>query len=390
MKRIQPTRGLLGCLLLVALASGSAGCQKAPAGGAPPAPAVDVAQPVRRTITLFNEHIGSTRAYESVEIRARVSGELERIAFEPSRLVEKGDLLFVIEPRSYKAARDEAFAALKSAEAELARAESDLERVSIAIQTDAVSQSDLDLAKAQRDKAEAAVLSARASLDQAELQYSYTQVRTPITGQVGRNLVDVGNVVGAGERTLLTTVNRVKPIFVYFDAPEEVVLQALRMRGTTVQEFGDPDRPFGDQTRPPVFVSTLADEGYPFEGELDFVGNTVDPDTGTIQLRAVLANEDLQLFPGLFVRVRVPVGDVEDAILIDEKAVGTDLGGRFLYLVGADNLVEQRYVELGPVQEDGMVPIMEGLEGDETYIVDGMLRARPGMPVTPERAAKGS
>jgi RND family efflux transporter MFP subunit len=381
MRTRDPLGGLTRCLALALLVTTVYGCQQGPGTALPPPPTVGVAQPVRREVTIYNEYTGATRAVESVEIRARVSGELEQMTFEPSRIVEEDELLFVIEPRPYQAARDEAFAALKSAEADLARAESDLDRVSIAIRTNAVSQADVDLARARRDMAEASVLSAKARLDRAELEYSYTQVRSPISGQVSRNFVDVGNIVGGSDATVLTTVNRLKPIHVYFAGPEEMVLRALRARGSNPEAYKDHEPV-------PAYVATLADEGYPHEGVIDYVSNTVDPTTGTIELRAVLDNENLSLFPGLFVRVRVPSGVVDDAILIDERAVGTDLGGRYVYLVGEGNVVEQRYVELGPVQEDGLVPVWDGLDGAESYIVEGLLRARPGLPVTPQPAGE--
>jgi RND family efflux transporter MFP subunit len=367
--------------MLLTLSGSTLGCGGGAESGPPPPPDVGVARPIKRDVTLYSEHLGSTEAYEAVEVRARVSGELEEITFQPSTFVEEGEQLFVIEPRLYKAERDAADAALKSAEAELARAESDLKRVEQAVKTNAVSESDVDLARADRDMARASVLSAEAQLDAAELQYSYTQVRSPIAGQVGRNRVDRGNIVDGSQGTLLTTVNRVQPMFVYFDAPEEIVLRALQNLDLTT--LIDRERvESGEVTR--AEVATLIDEGYPYDGPIDYISNTVDPDTGTIQLRAVLTNESLNLFPGLFVRVRIPVGLLEDAVLIREEALGTDLGGRYVYVVGEGNVVEQVYVELGPVEPDGMVPVTDGLDGSETYIVDGMLRARPGMPVTPE------
>jgi len=222
----------------------------------------------------------------------------------------------------------------------------------------------------------------RAALDRAELQYSYTQVRAPITGQVGRNLVDRGNIVDGNQGTLLTTVNRMQPMFVYFDAPEEVVLRALKDRNITTTLDIDSNDPQREAAM--AQVATLIDEGFPFSGPIDYVSNEVDAATGTIQLRAVLPNEDMRLFPGLFVRVRIPMELLEDAVLIREVALGTDLGGRYVYIVGDDNIVERRYVTLGAVEPDGMVPILDGLDGSETYIVEGLLRARPGMPVTPE------
>jgi RND family efflux transporter MFP subunit len=342
---------------------------------------VGVAQPIKRDVTVFSEHLGSTRAYESVEVQARVTGELERITFDPSTIVREGDLLFVIEPRQYKAERDAADAALKSAQAELARTESDLQRVEQAVKTNAVSQSDVDLARANRDMARASVLSAEAALDRAELTLSYTRVQAPITGQVGRNLVDRGNIVSGSEGTLLTTVNRMQPMFVYFDAPEEVVLRALRSTSLTT-EIDQSKLERGDTVK--AEIATLIDDDFPFTGPIDYVSNTVDAATGTIQLRAVLPNEEMNLFPGLFVRVRIPIQLLEDAVLIREQALGTDLGGRYVYVVGEGNVVERRYVQLGVVEPDGMVPILEGLDGSETYVVEGLLRARPGMPVTPD------
>lgn len=352
------------------------GCSKGAEMTPPPPPPVGVSQPVRRTITIFQEFIGTTRASESVEIRARVSGELEQMTFDPSRLIQEDDLLFVIEQVPYQAARDSAAASVASAKAELARAEADLERVLQAVKTDAVSKSDVDLARAQRDQAKASVQSSEAKLTQAELELSYTEVRSPISGQVGRNLVDVGNVVGGQGSTVLTTVNKLKPLFVYFDAPEEAVLNALRSRDWTPETYG--------KEAFHAFVGTLIDDGFPYEGVVNYISNTVDAATGTIEIRLALPNDDLKLFPGLFVRVRAPRQELENAVLIQEQAVGTDLGGRFVYLVGKDNVVEQRYIEHGQVQDDGTVPVTSGLEGGETYIVEGLLRARPGMPVTPQ------
>jgi RND family efflux transporter MFP subunit len=379
--------GFWSCLTLAMLATLAVGCGGGAETGPPPPPDVGVAQPIKRDVTLYSEHLGTTQAFESVEVKARVSGKLERITFDPSTIVEEGAQLFVIEPRLYKAERDAADAALKSAQAELARTESDLQRVEQAVKTNAVSQSDVDLARANRDMARASVLSAEAALDSAELQYSYTQVRAPITGQVGRNRVDRGNIVSGSQGTLLTTVNRMQPMFVYFDVPEEIVLLALKnLDLTTVVDINSED----EASRRGVTkaeVATLIDKDYPFTGPIDYVSNTVDSATGTIQVRALLPNEEMNLFPGLFVRVRIPMGVLEDAVLIREEALGTDLGGRYVYVVGEGNVVEQKYVELGPVEPDGMVPVTEGLDGTETYIVDGILRARPGMPVTPDSAA---
>ncbi|MEJ2482356.1 MAG: efflux RND transporter periplasmic adaptor subunit [Gemmatimonadota bacterium] len=349
------------------------------------APEVTVSQPVVRPVQPFVDFTGTTRAVESVEIRARVGGVLERQSFRPSEIVEEGQVLFVIEPEQYRAARDEAQALLQAAIADSALKESNLDRIRIAIETNAVSKQDLDRAQAERDAAVAGVLGARARLSRAQLDYEYTQVRSPIAGQVGRRLVDPGNLVGYGEQTLLTTVNRVRPIHVLFNAPEWVVLEILRQVEGARQRAGEGDTE-DTAARPTVqaLVGTSADEDrFPFVGAIDFIGNTVDPSTGTIELRALFENEDRQLFPGLFVRVRLLAAESADALLIDERGVGTDLGGKYVYLVDEDDIVERRYVKLGQLQPDGMIVVEEGLEPDERYISSGLLRARPGLPVTP-------
>jgi len=379
------------CMVVAGLALAAGGLVAACGGEEQtrPSPEVTIAQPETRPVRPYVDFTGTTRAVESVEIRARVGGVLEQQLFEPSQIVEGGDVLFVIEQDVYQASRDEALALLRSATADSALKESNLERVQIAIETNAVSRQDLDRAQAERDAAEAAVLGARARLSRARLDYDYTMVRTPITGQVGRRRVDPGNLVGFGEQTLLTTVNKIQPIHVYFNAPEWVVLaiirqvEAVRQSETSAMGEGVSTREDAEQVAR-VLVGTAGDEDrFPFEGYIDFIGNTVDPSTGTIELRAVFENADFGLFPGLFVRVRVMAEDESDALLVDERAIGTDLGGKYVYLVGENDIVEQRYVQLGQPQPDGTIEIVEGLEGGEKYISNGLLRARPGLPVTP-------
>jgi RND family efflux transporter MFP subunit len=350
-------------------------------GGGPPAPQapqVTVAEPERRTVQSYGEFTGTTRAVESVEIRARVAGTLEEIRFEPSRPVRSGQVLFVIEREPYLAARDEALGSLRSAEAELARAESDLRRVEQAIQTNAVSQSDLDRAQATRDQAEAAVLAARGRLANAELNLEYTLVRSPIDGMIGRWFVDPGNLVGATGPTHLATVNALAPIYVYFEAAEDIVLAFLAARSDSTQRQDRVGR---------VQVALANETDFPHEGAIDFIDNTVDPATGTIELRAVLPNADGALFPGLFVRIRVVGREKPNALVVREQAIGTDLGGKYVLVVGEGDVVDQRYVTLGPRQDDGTIEVTDGLDGMERYIVNGMLRARPGFPVTPQSEA---
>lgn len=369
---------------LAALAAACGGGE----GPGPQAPPVTVATPEVRDVLTYADFTGTTRAVASVVVRARVAGVLEDVRFAPSTDVREGDVLFVIEQTQYEAARDEARAAVRSAEADLALAESNLERVRIAIETEAVSEQDLDRAEAQREAAAAAVLAARARLVDAERAYSYTLVRAPVSGQVGRSLVDAGNLVGQGEATALTTVNTLDPIYVYFNAPESAVLNYLSARSEAEDAAADP-AVVAEVGR--IYVGTAAERGYPHEGRIDFIGNTVDPATGTIELRGVLENADRSLFPGLFVRVRAPGRLRPGAVLVEEAAIGTDLGGKYVMVVGEGGIVEQRHVELGQIQDDGTVVVASGLEPGETYIVNGLLRARPGLPVTPltrEQAAE--
>jgi multidrug efflux system membrane fusion protein len=364
------------------------------------APDVTVAQPVVRPVQPYVDFTGTTRSVESVEIRARVGGVLEQQLFRPSDFVHERDVLFIIEQEQYQAARDEAVALMRSAVADSALKESNLERVQIAIETNAVSRQDLDRAQAERDAAVAAVLGARARLSRAQLDYEYTTVRSPIDGQVGRRRIDPGNLVGYGEQTLLTTVNRMQPIHVFFNAPEWVVLAMLRQMEEARQELAATDESIMDAVEAAevlddaavraqkavvkVLVGTAADEDrFPFDGYVDFIGNTVDPSTGTIELRAVFENEDRQLFPGLFVRVRVMAVEADERLLVAERAIGTDLGGKYMFLVGEDNVVERRYVQVGQPQPDGTIVVDEGVEQGDTYISNGLLRARPGLPVTP-------
>jgi len=317
----------------------------------PPPPEVTVATPERRDVDYFQEFSGNTRATEFAEIRARVAGTLDEQRFNSSRIVRENQLLFVIEPEPYQASFDEAEAAVAAAKSALAAAASDLERIELAIQSNAVSRQDLDRAVAARDQSEAGVRAAQARFDQATINLGYTQVRSPITGMVSRRFVDLGNLVGASEPTVLTTVTRMDPMYVFFNAPEQFVLEALRARDMRLgDEPGAADTMY-------VSIATAIDDGFPFGGYVDFLSNTVDASTGTIELRAVIDNAQLKLFPGLFVRVRATGASVPNAIVVHEVSIGTDLAGKYLLVVDDQNIVDQRYVTLGPVQDDGRVVV---------------------------------
>ena len=344
---------------------------------AAPPPEVTVAYPEQRDVTNYLEFTGQTRAVEAVEIVARVPGVLEEMHFEPSSVVNKGDLLFVIEPEPYIASRNAADADVKTWEAELVRANADLERLELAIQTNAVSAQEVDRARADVQQAEANLLGAKAGLHQAEISLDYTQVRSPLTGMVSRNMVDLGNLVGSTGNTVLTTVMNINPIFVYFDMSELILLEALEANDSTVAT---------DRQNTPAYLGLASEEGWPHEGILDYIDNTVNVATGTIQVRAIFENPRLVLFPGLFARIRMPVNVEENALLVSEQAIGTDLGGKYLLIVGEDDVVELRHVELGAL-EGQMRVIRSGLEAGERYIINGLQRARPGLPVTAAMAS---
>jgi len=368
-------------LLPVIVAAVAVGCQKAPEVVPPAPPEVTVSTPQQRDVTVFREFVGSTEAFKSVNIRARVQGFLDKMSFAPSSFVTKGELLFVIEPEPYEAQRDRAAAGLKAAEAGLRRAESDLDRLEQAVATNAVSQQEVTRARAERDQASAAMLEAQASLTNAQIQLDYTTVESPIDGLVSRNYVDLGNLVGAGESTLLTTVRQIDPIYAYFEVSERFVAQVLEERG------GHTDPSDGDYMRATLL---LEETGLEIEGQIDSLENTVDTGTGTIRVRGIFPNDDAKIFPGFFVRVRLPGELYENALLVEETALGTDLGGRYLMIVGDGDIVERRYIEPGQLQDDNTRLILSGLEPGERYITRGLQRARPGMPVTPRTAGSGS
>jgi len=364
---------LLGGFMILVLGLVGCGSQDPPARQAPP---VTVGKPTVSTVREYAIFTGFSRAVESADVVARVAGTLETVDFEPSSKVKKGDLLFTIEKTKYKALRDAAEASQHSAEADLLRAEAELKRVEKASQSRAVSEMDVDRARADRDMAIAAVSLAKANLAEAELNYSYTDVVSPIDGVVSRRLVDAGNLVGQDGPTLLTRVNMQQPIYVYFHAPESGVLEWLADRPRQGAEEA-PRAPLKAQ------VELANESGFPHTGIIDYVDNEVDAATGTIEMRVVLENENLQIFPGLFVRVKVTGKKIPNSVQVPAVAVGTDLGGKYVLAVGENNIVEQMYVTLGAPQEEGLVHIKEGLDGTETIIVNGLVFARPGLPVTP-------
>jgi RND family efflux transporter MFP subunit len=333
-----------------------------------PAPTVTVAKPTRQAVTNNYEFTGTTKAVEEVEIRARVEGYLEKIHFVEGSKVGKGDLLFEVERRSYQAMRDQVWAQLQSSQAELTRAQLDLERVEQAVKISAVSQQEVSTRRAQRDQAKAAVMAGKAALEQAELNLSYTQIHSPIDGRISRKFVDVGNLVGAGEQTVLATVVRLRPIYVHFHVSE----------GFLIDKFGVDS--LDNQSTCPFSVARENEEDFSYEGVVNYMDNMVDAGTGTILLRGELANTDETFLPGMFVRVKVPVGTQSDAIVVHDRALNTDIGGKYLLLVNKDSVVQRRPVEVGRAVGEMRV-IASGLSIEDTYILKGAQFVFPGMKV---------
>ncbi len=377
---------LLSSLLLMA------GCREKNTFVAPPPPKVTVVNPVQKTVTHYAEYTGQTAAVETVEIRARVEGTLQSIHFNDAAFVKKGDRLFVIDPRPYQASFDEAQAELATRQAELRLAEATLQRKESAYKDQAVSEVAVIEARALRDQAVAAIAAARAAIETARLNLSYTEMRSPISGRIGRNRVDVGNLVGASEKTLLATIVSENPIYAYFNINERDLLEFQK-------HHTGQSGPTNGNGKTLVFMGLSNVEDYPYEGQIDFTDNRVDPQTGTIQVRGVFKNPKGFLLPGLFARVRIPIGDQKDALLVPERSLGIDQQGYYLLSVTAENVVEYLPVKVGPLVE-GMRVIKSGVKAADRIVVNGLQRARPGTtvnaespsqspPATPEKTQAG-
>jgi RND family efflux transporter MFP subunit len=339
----------------------------------PPPPEVTVSQPVAQEITTYNEFTGHTAAVEAVEIRARVQGTLQSVNFTPGENVKKDDLLFVIEPSLYQARVDQAQADLEGKEAQYRAAEAQLEITEAIVKGKAGSRTDLVQKTQARNLAKAQLAMARATLEAAKLDLSYTHIFAPIDGHIDRNFVDVGNLVGSGQATLLASIVHDDSVYAYFTASERLLLQALELQrqGRTVAPKGK---------LPVAFLGLATESGFPHEGQVDYVGNKVDPDTGTIEVRALFPNPDHVILAGLFARVRLPYTRGQ-AVLVPDVAVQADQGGSYLLLVDAQNTVQYRRVHVGPLTDGDLRVIQEGVTPADWVVVDGLQRARPGSVV---------
>ncbi|WP_108512406.1 efflux RND transporter periplasmic adaptor subunit [Bradyrhizobium algeriense] len=342
----------------------------------PPPPKVDVAVPVQRSFTRYLEATGNTAAIKNVDLVARVQGFLQSINYQDGAFVKEGTSLFTIEPETYKLKLEQAQAAETGAQATVRQAEADFKRQQELVQRQAVSQATLDTSTSTRDNAQASLLQAQVNTKIAAVNYGYTNVTAPFDGVVSAHLVAVGELVGVSSPTQLATIVALDPIWVNFNVNEQDVLrirEEARRRGMTQD----------DLRQIPVEVGLQTETGFPHQGKLDYAATTLNQSTGTLPVRGVLPNSDRALLPGFFVRVRVPVDQVQNALFVPDVALGSDQSGRYLLVVNGENIVEQRKVRVGPLEGELRV-IEEGLKADDRVVTAGLLRAIPGQKVDPQ------
>lgn len=362
--------GLIAGLLL------SAGCQNSVTKPPPKKiPEVFISRPTHDRVTEFEEFTGHLVAKNMVAIRSRVSGYLDQVKFKDGAEVKEGELLFVIDDRSYKATAANAAAVVNQAKSRRDNLANQERRAKVLVQRDAIAVEETERLGFLMTEAEAAIAAAEAQRDLADLDVSYTQIKSPLTGVINNRQVDPGNLVKADE-TLLATVVTEDPIYAYFDVNERTVLRLRRLIHAGRIEAAD-------EAGVQVQVSLADEEDFKHRGKIDFLDNQLDANTGTLRIRAVIQNKNRLLSPGLFVRLRFPVGPEHDALLVQEEALGTDQGQRFLYILNDQNEVAYRRVKVG-LLDKGRRVIEDGIKPGERVVVNGLQRIRPGDKVMPK------
>jgi membrane fusion protein, multidrug efflux system len=373
--RLNPRALALGAALAL-----FAGCSRPAAQQSPPAPAVTVAPVERKEVIEWDDFTGRIEPVESVEVRPRVSGYIQEVRFQSGQLVKRSDVLFVIDPRWHQAEFDRRQAEYEQAKVHLENARREADRTPQLLANKAISIEESDARQARFQEARAALLAAQAALDSAKLDLEYTQVRAPIDGRVSRALLTEGNYVSgvAGSSTVLTTLVSVDPIYVYADIDENSLLRFNALaQARKLETNGD--------GKIPVELQLADEQDFPHRGYIESFDNRLDANTGSILLRAVFSNKDSRIVPGLFARIRLPLSERHPALLVEDRAIGTDQAQKFVLALTSTNTVEYRSVQLGPVIEGKRV-IRSGLEAGERIVVNGLQRVRPGMPVTPQEA----
>jgi membrane fusion protein, multidrug efflux system len=372
---LRKTRTLTNILALYILCDALLSCNKTSPPPAPPPPPVTIAKPITKEVIEWDEYTGRTDAVESVDIRPRVSGYIDNITFRAGDRITKGDLLFVIDPRPYQAALDQANAQLRQAQANQQLHDANFARQDRLRQSGVIAKEDYDTALSNKNQAVAQVLSNSAAVELAKLNLTFTQITSPISGRISREQVTVGNLVQA-DSTLLTNVVSVDPIYAYFNVDERSVLKYQQL----VRAGKLPDARSASVL---VYLQLENEAGFPHQGVIDFINNQFNSSTGTLQVRGVFPNANAFLTPGAFVRVRVAAGPMHEAILVTDRAVGTDQGTKFVLVIDDKNVVGVKPIELGP-EVEGLRVVRSGLTGDEQIIINGIVNARPGSKVNPQ------
>jgi RND family efflux transporter MFP subunit len=358
------------------------GCGRGSAHPVPPAPTVTVAQVEQKDIVEWEEFTGRAQAVETVEVRPRVSGYIQEVRFQSGQLVKKDDVLFVIDPRWHQAEFEHRRAELEQAKVRLENSKREAERTTQLLANRAISTEEAEARQTRYQEAKAGLLVAQAVLDTAKLDLDYTQVRAPIDGRVSRALLTDGNYVSgiAGGASLLTTLVSVDPVYIYADIDENSLLKfnaLAQAKALATDEAG----------HIPVELELADEQGFPHHGYVESFDNRLDSNTGSILLRAVFPNPDCRIVPGLFARIRLPLSERHPVLLVEERAIGTDQGQKFVLTLSPTNTVEYRPVRPGPLVSGKRI-VRSGLESGDKVVVNGLQRARPGMPVTPQEETR--